>query len=304
MIYIYKKQSKIFITDTPREINLRDEEFSVDSELLYTKSWDSLEKIYSDLRYYMILKDGPGWYKDCSEVKSYISKEDNSETYNVILAYVYKQDIYEIIEKFQETLKYLISIKNLPEIYKEININELIPLIEYKCDIINILYDLYGSKVVSRVRNFQHLSEQKKRFITDFYKLETRDKKSDYIRAGISRIGISEVQEFIPDLYNLEFSIFKTNPKERVSVSETPEFLNQNRIDGRSEMIRNQDYFIRNEVYQVFGLGEVWEGKKIKEELNKIYEKFGIEKNSRVHDIFSFFETAITRKGYRLVTRK
>ena len=35
-----------------------------------------------------------------------------------------------------------------------------------------------------------------------------------------------------------------------------------------------------------------------------IYEKLKTPKSGRVHDIFNYFDTVITRNGYRLVSRK
>lgn len=139
----------------------------------------------------------------------------------------------------------------------------------------------------------------------NFYKLETRDKKLDYLKANINRIGSEGLQNYLPSLYNLSNRLFKVHPKERETLDENcPEFNNSNRLDGKSKIIDNQDYFVRQDIYKIFTLGEIWEGGKIKEELGKIYEKYNVQKNSRVHDIFNYFDTSITRKGYRLNTRK
>lgn len=306
MIYIYKKDGFIYITDKPRQVNKDSDDYISESELLYVKeSWNSLENIYKNLRYYKVLwKPEDGWFKNCHEVLRYISLELPEEI-NPILSFVYTKDIDKTISDFQETLKYLISVKILGEIFQPIDLNNYINYITYKCDIINILEDVYGEHVVKVVRGFQKLPEIKKQFLINFYKLETRDKKLDYLKANINRIGSEGLQNYLPSLYNLSNRLFKVHPKERDTLDENcPEFNNSSRLDGKSKIIDNQDYFVRQDIYKIFTLGEIWEGGKIKEELGKIYEKYNVQKNSRVHDIFNYFDTSITRKGYRLNTRK
>lgn len=305
MIYIYKKENFIYIVDKPRQVNKDSDNYTSDSELLYKKDNWELNNVYNDLRYYKVLwKSEDGWYKYCPEVLDYISNEYPPNN-NTSLSIIYKNDIYSIINEFQDTLKYLISIKILGEIFQPIDLEYYINFIKYKCDVINILEDIYGPNIVRLIRNFQKLSESKKQFIKNFYKQETREKKMDYLMNNICRVGPDNLQDYLPNLYNLSYRLFKLHPKERTSFNEDcPEFINQSRLDGKSKIIDNQDYFVRQEIYKTFTLGEIWEGGKIKDELKKIYEKFNVQKNSRVHDIFNYFDTSITRKGYRLNTRK
>lgn len=303
MIYILRQGDFIYITQEKRDLN--SENNCIDGELLFTLNWSDEDKSVLEecLRPYKDLKSKISRFKfsqDAIEViKSHPTKI--SKQY-----FAYKKDIEEIIQEINECIQCLESFGILENVHITTTLEELQKNVIYKCDVYNLISDDLGEDSYNIISKFQNLKKNERDLVVEFYKKSSKQEKLDYLR-NIVMVDIDRVIPFIPKWYRVNLRLFGfDNPSslDGFRFSNSPEYKDLERLDGNSTVLENPDYFIRKEVYQIFHLNEVWKGKDIKNKFAEIYEKLKTPKSGRVHDIFNYFDTVITRNGYRLVSRK
>lgn len=301
MIFVIKQGDYIYITQEKRDFDSKD--YS-ESELLTTLDWDDndLEILKCCLRPYLDLTTDLGRFKYREEVMNIIESHPKvASKYN----YAYQKDVEETINELNNCIVELMSFGLISNVDFNVDTNTILSKVTYKCDIINLLSSLLGDSY-DIIEKFQNLKKSERELIEEFYKKASKQEKLDKLQ-DIVTVDVDRVLPFIPRWYRTNLRLFGLDYQpgfDRFKFSESPEYNNEERMDGNSTVLENQDYYIRKEVYKEFQLDEVWKGKDIKNKFGEIYEKLKTPKSSRVHDIFNYFNTAITRNGYKLLSRK
>lgn len=303
MIYVIKKGDYIYITLEKRNL---DSEHYQESELLLTLDWPDKDKsILEDcLRPYLDLNSPEIRFKDRPEVINIIQSHPLK---SIKQYYIYKIDIEKIVNDVSNNINCLIDFGILDKNTSiTLTIEELVGKVLYRCDVYNLISDNLGIRDFSIIESFGSLGDNEKELIINFYKKTSKTDRLDFLK-NIITVNIDKVLPFIPKWYKTSLRLFGLSTPTSIDnfkFSIKPEYIDNERLDENSTVLENSEYFIRKEVYQVFKLNEVWKGKDIKSKFGEIYEKLGTPKSSRVHDIFKYFDTAITRSGYKLISRK
>lgn len=305
MIFVFKQGNYIYITNEKRDLD--SDKYSEDSELLLTLDWteDDMKVLLESLRPFLDLLSGEERkFKYCDDVLSIIESHPKSPSRQY---FAYKKDVEEAMKELEETVT---TLKNFELLGKNFTINftttDILEKVTFKCDIFNLMSLMIDDKSYKIIEAFMNLKKKEKDLILNFYNKTSRQAKIEALR-DIVALDIDRLLPFIPRWYRTNLRLFgiEFQPSfDRFKFADCPEYKNEERIDGNSIVLENQEYYIRKEVYREFHLDEVWKGKDIKAKFGEIYEKLKTPKNSRVHDIFNYFETAITRNGYKLLSRK
>lgn len=303
MIFVLKQGNYIYLTNKKRNLDSSNYQ---ESELLMTLGWSShdISVLEDCLRPWISFSGDVVRYKYCREVMEVIESHPKVPTK---LYYAYKQDIQEVVSEVEECIEMLKKFEILDRTTElSIDLEWLQSKVVYKCDILNLIYQTLPENVVDYVEKFLSLKKNEKDLVLEFYNKSSKQEKLEHLR-NLVLVDIDRVLPFIPQWYKVNLRLFGIDVQpgfDRFKFSESPEYKDDERLDGNSVVLDNQDFYIRREVYKIFNIDEVWKGKDIKAKFGEIYEKLQTPKSSRVHDIFNYFETAITRNGYRLLSRK
>lgn len=303
MIFVLKQGNYIYLTNKKRNLDSSNYQ---ESELLMTLGWSShdISVLEDCLRPWISFSGDVVRYKYCREVMEVIESHPKVPTK---LYYAYKQDIQEVVSEVEECIEMLKKFEILDSTTElSIDLEWLQSQVVYKCDILNLIYQTLPENVVDYVEKFLSLKKNEKDLVLEFYNKSSKQEKLEHLR-NLVLVDIDRVLPFIPQWYKVNLRLFGIDVQpgfDRFKFSESPEYKDDERLDGNSVVLDNQDFYIRREVYKIFNIDEVWKGKDIKAKFGEIYEKLQTPKSSRVHDIFNYFETAITRNGYRLLSRK
>lgn len=303
MIFVLKQGNYIYLTNKKRNLDSSNYQ---ESELLMTLGWSShdISVLEDCLRPWISFSGDVVRYKYCREVMEVIESHPKVPTK---LYYAYKQDIQEVVSEVEECIEMLKKFEILDRTTEfRIDLEWLQSQVVYKCDILNFIYQTLPENVVDYVEKFLSLKKNEKDLVLEFYNKSSKQEKLEHLR-NLVLVDIDRVLPFIPQWYKVNLRLFGIDVQpgfDRFKFSESPEYKDDERLDGNSVVLDNQDFYIRREVYKIFNIDEVWKGKDIKAKFGEIYEKLQTPKSSRVHDIFNYFETAITRNGYRLLSRK
>lgn len=303
MIFVLKQGNYIYLTNKKRNLDSSNYQ---ESELLMTLGWSShdISVLEDCLRPWISFSGDVVRYKYCREVMEVIESHPKVPTK---LYYAYKQDIQEVVSEVEECIEMLKKFEILDRTTElKIDLEWLQSRVVYKCDILNLIYQTLPENVVDYVEKFLSLKKNEKDLVLEFYNKSSKQEKLEHLR-NLVLVDIDRVLPFIPQWYKVNLRLFGIDVQpgfDRFKFSESPEYKDDERLDGNSVVLDNQDFYIRREVYKIFNIDEVWKGKDIKAKFGEIYEKLQTPKSSRVHDIFNYFETAITRNGYRLLSRK
>lgn len=305
MIFVFKQGNFVYITNERRDLD--SEKYNGDLELLLTLNWadDDLRVLYDCLRPYQdLLSTEEGKFKYCEDVLCIINSHPRSSSKQY---FVYKRDVEEAMKELEEAVENLKKFELLDNDFTiNFSVDDILGKITYKCDIFNLVSLLIDEKHYRIIESYLDLRKNERDLIINFYNKTSRQEKIEVLR-DITTLDIDRILPFIPRWYKTNLRLFGVDFQpgfDRFKFSVCPEYKDSERIDGNSVILENQDYYIRREVYKIFHLDEVWKGKDIKAKFGEIYEKLRTPKNSRVHDIFNYFETAITRNGYKLLSRK
>ncbi len=307
MIYVIKQNDYVYITQKKRDLDSNKDP----GELLLTLNWGPDEK--SDIA---ILEEQLRPYIDLEN--SLLTKRFKfSETVLEIIkshpkrlpkyTYAYKKDAEKLIQEVNTCINKLKKFELLEDyVTIDLSVEEILEKAVYTCDLHNIISTCLG-KDYSIIKDFLNLTDNEQAFIADFYSKSSKQEKINFLR-DIVAFDVDKILPFIPQWYRITLRVFgfehAKNTPDKFKFAIFPEFKDLERLDENSAVLENQDFFIKKEVYQIFHLDEIWKGKDIKAKFTEIYEKLGTTRNGRVHDIFNYFETAITRNGYRLISRK
>lgn len=303
MIFVIKQGNFIYVTQKKRDLDSND---YTESELLMTLTdWteNDLNILIDCLRPYKDLFSSELRFKYCDDVLNIIESHPTSSPK---YSFAYKKDVEEVVQEFSDCVKNLVNFEIIKSTESlNLDIDEILKNTTYRCDILNIISSIVGDSF-DIVEKFMNLKKNEKDLILTFYSKTSKQERLDHLQEIVT-VDIDRVLPFIPKWYRTNLRLFGLDYQpgfDRFKFALTPEYNNDERLDGNSVVLENQDYYIKKEVYKEFQLDEVWKGKDIKAKFGEIYERLKTPKNSRVHDIFNYFNTAITRNGYKLLSRK
>lgn len=309
IVYITKENNLIKITNSPRT-----EEEKEYTELLYTidNYNEDLKNIYNSLRPFICLwKNNEQYYKFCPEVLSYFEEKNylTNSSQDIEFIYIYEEDIVNFINTYINIIKFLNTLGFSFNIEEE---NSLLITerqnIKYDCDVINYLEDRFGKDLIELANRYKNLSAEKKNFLHNFSKFNTRDKKLEFINQELQKFGdYTNLLEFIPKWYRLSLKLFGTYDENTNIEEESLEFKNQTEL-GYKEDNTDIESIIKNKMFSSFDLGKVYSGNIIKEKVQDIYDHCGLKKTAKINDIFKYFRVVKVNlnqeSSYRISTRR
>jgi len=305
---VYKKGDLVYINDKIIDRKSRDE-INNPSILIYTLEMELGEKLLNFLRPYKKLNLSSGLYK--LSVLEEIDNINQDINYCIDFGYskiseVQKQDLLQDYTMSYNSLVSLGIVEDSIQTKKE----DLIKYIEYDCDIVNYLEEVYGDKVSNLLLDYSDLSQQQKDFLNNLMKETTKERKLKYIKENLGIINLETIYEFIPSKYLCDLKIFglKLGNEIKELTPNTPEFKVSSRLDGDLNGTTELDEIIKREIYNEFKLGEVTRGSELKTRLSAIYRANNLNKTARLVDLLDYFVITKAKSEYewfyRIVNRK
>ena len=287
----------LIIEEIDNKISIHKENQHI-SKIMYCIDDSYLSIVYSNLRPWVYLELGDGWYKNCKEVINYFKHGKYKNCIEDNRGILYTNEVKNIIKNYEDSYKLLYNLGLLRE-KENINIDLEPSLITYECDIYNLLSDYYGEDYFNCINSYLLLNIKEKEFL---YKLSTKKTKetiSSFINTEINLLS-ENIISFLPEWFRLQLKIFKS--KEDIIEKITPEFKNSQGI------IKTPKYELKNLIYKFFLLGYTYSGDFIKTGLQKIYSESGIEKTAKIIDLYEYFDISKDNSSqeskYRLEKRK
>lgn len=292
MIYaiLDKTIDKIYFTDTPRK-----EEELDNTELLYTSDSKTLDTIKQDLRPWICLKVNSGvYYHNVPEIKDYMMDNITVGRYTKI----YPSEVKSELERFIKDYTLLTRVGCIESTkVSPTDIDDLLKIITYDCDVYNLLSEVYGRENTDLVYSYKSLGVSEKTLLQDFIKQGTRDKKLQYLEKNIGGLN-PEVLDFLPGWYRISLKTlgYRTSRKDL-------EYKNQEALGGKEEPEHEK---IRTKFFDIFKLGKTYTGQEVKEMIQDVYKSLGITRTPKISDLFEFFEvTSVSQKSsYRIDLKK
>ena len=309
VVYITKENNLIKITNSPRT-----EEEKEYTELLYTIDDynEDLKNIYDSLVLLKKMENREDKMPLSIKTLFLIVKEKNyltNSSQDTEFVYIYEEDIVNFINTYINIIKFLNTLGFSFDIREE---SDLLIIerqnIKYDCDVINYLEDRFGKDLIELANRYKNLSAEKKNFLHNFSKFNTRDKKLEFINQELQKFGdYTNLLEFIPKWYRLSLKLFGTYDENTNIEEESLEFKNQTEL-GYKEDNTDIESIIKNKMFSSFDLGKVYSGNIIKEKVQDIYDHCGLKKTAKINDIFKYFRVVKVNlnqeSSYRISTRR
>ncbi len=259
----------------------------------------SLDDIKHNLRPWIVLEtanEDKNLYKNVPEIKEYLE----TGKLNIFYTKINQSYALDEIKYFKKSWTFLHdTLECINQIPKPDNLNDIINNIIYDCDVYNYLENVYGPSTVDIVYAYKSLKYDEKEFLNDFSKINTRDKKYDFLEKNLQTLD-PEVIEFLPLWYRLSCKISNgIKPQEK----ENLEYKNTRNLGNTDNNIQEK---LKNKFIQTFKLGNTYTGQEIKNMVRNIYEDLGIKKTPKISDLQDYFViTSVSiSSSYRIDLRK
>ena len=180
-------------------------------------------------------------------------------------------------------------------------------ILEYNCDILNMLEEYYGDYNLNLIQEYIDLEKEDLDLIRAFYKEITNEKKLKLLQ--LSYVPIDHIIDFLPTWCKDYIKVFGLDLNSRTAGEySTPEYCNNNVLGGDlGEKIELKKEMI-SEIYEEFKIGSVLRGSEIRTRFREIYRKYGLNPKATIVDFMEYF---VIRKAkseyewyYRIIRRK
>ena len=290
MVYVYKRQDLVYIKEDRNPIDENDTLVHI----LY--KWCDFEATKHFLRPWKILNKPGDFYT--LESLPILSKNLYEDQLDRNLISIDKKDIYKRANEYMGIAHILSKLNSKFGNACSISHNlDYLDKAEYTCDIQNYIVFLFGDMIGELIFKYDRLKEEEQEFLKQLSSISlTKEEKLEFIKKEMNNIDLNRVDIFLPPwcLGNLKVFGFESKSLHKSSI---PEYLNAAKINGKPEESQIEDY-IRQEIYEEFKLNEVLRGSEIKIRLDKIYDKIGLKRPSRLSDLLDYFEISKTRSEY------